>query len=334
MDIIIGIVGFGNVGQGLARVLLDRGYKIDHGFRAIIRYIIDPVKGSVFHREGVNLEAALREVYQGNPLDKALGYNTIPTFNDLIEDDDVDVVIEATPTNLVDGEPGYTHISKALDRGKHVITTNKGPIALNYINLRRKAESKGLYLGIEGTVMSGTPLIRLIQQSLDPSDIKAIEGILNGTTNYILTLMEEGLTFEESLSNAKEKGYAEADPSMDVNGWDLAAKASILATIVKGVQIAPDNIHRESLARYITENGFTEGLKYVVTLDFEQEVFRVEPRIFSKDHPLRRVSGVNNKVVIHHKMLGEIGLEGPGAGRIETGYAILTDLIELVRSHM
>ena len=322
-------VGFGNVGTGLAKILLEKGYKV-MGREIRVTAIVDPVKGSVIDQGGVDLAKALRLVREkGRLVGYGEGYHDEVDTLEVIKQGYHDVVVELTPTNIETGEPGYSHVKTALETGKHVITTNKGPIALNLYDLLTLASEKELYLGFEGTVMSGTPLIKTLLYGMDRGLVKRVEGVLNGTTNYILTRMEEGLTYSEALEEARAKGYAEADPSMDIDGHDLAAKASILASLIEGRQVTPRMIRRTSLRTYLEKAGYRVGTKYVLSV--EPGDYRVEPREYSEDHPLRMLRGVENGVIIETEYLGRIFLSGPGAGREETGYAVLTDLIDLIR---
>ncbi len=329
MELRLCIVGFGNVGTGFAKILLDKGYNVmGRGIR--ITAIVDPVKGSVINQRGVDLAKALRLVAETGRLEGyGEGYVDEVDTLEVIKQDLHDVVIELTPTNIETGEPGYSHVKTALETGKHVITTNKGPVALHLYELLSLAGEKDLYLGFEGTVMSGTPLIKTLLYGMDRGLVKKVEGVLNGTTNYILTRMEEGLTYREALEEARLKGYAEADPSMDIDGHDLAAKASILASLIEGRQVTPRMIRRTSLRTYLEEAGYRDGTKYVLSV--EPGDYRVEPREYPEGHPLRMLRGVENGVIIETEYLGRIFLSGPGAGREETGYAVLTDLIDLIR---
>lgn len=329
MELRLCIVGFGNVGTGFAKILLDKGYNVmGRGIR--ITAIVDPVKGSVINQRGVDLAKALRLVGETGRLEGyGEGYVDEVDTLEVIKQDLHDVVIELTPTNIETGEPGYSHVKTALETGKHVITTNKGPVALHLYELLSLAGEKDLYLGFEGTVMSGTPLIKTLLYGMDRGLVKKVEGVLNGTTNYILTRMEEGLTYREALEEARLKGYAEADPSMDIDGHDLAAKASILASLIEGRQVTPRMIRRTSLRTYLEEAGYRDGTKYVLSV--EPGDYRVEPREYPEGHPLRMLRGVGNGVIIETEYLGRIFLSGPGAGREETGYAVLTDLIDLIR---
>jgi len=328
------ILGFGNVGRGFLQILIENKSLLQKHLNVNFKilYIIDPYKGSLYSEKGLDLDyitnfVAEKGNLKGHPLEGEY------TFSDVIEDKDIDLVIELTPTNLKNGEPGYTHIKKSLEKEKHVITTNKGPLALHFHELMSEARDRKLYLGFEGTVMSGTPLIKLIRYGFF-KDIIVINGILNGTTNFILTEMEKGLKFDEALERAKILGYTEADPSMDIDGYDLVAKACILSSLITGESITPEKITRTSLVEYLKGNSFEPGLKYMIYLDFVSNDYLVTPKILDIKNPLRKLNGVINGVEITTLGLGEVVIFGPGAGRRETGYAVLTDIVDLIKNYL
>ncbi len=215
-------IGFGVVGQGLTEILIKKKdwLRQKYGFEYEIVAVSDMLKGTVADENGLDASYLLRLVQQNKNLDEypegIKGLNAVET----IERINGDIVIEVTYTDVKTGEPATTHCRNALEKGMHVVTTNKGPIALHYQELRKIADSKGLILGIEGTVMSGTPVLNTGMLSLAGCNILKVRGILNGTTNYMLTEMETGKSYDEVLKKAQELGYAEADPTGDVEGWD------------------------------------------------------------------------------------------------------------------
>ena len=239
--------------------------------------------------------------------------------------------------DLKTGEPAVLHCEEALLSGKHVITSNKGPIALHYNHLKMLARDNGVKIGCEGTVMSGSPALRLALDSLLPTGITEIQGILNGTTNYILTRMESGATYEEALAQAQQLGYAEADPSGDVEGFDTAGKVAILSQLVFNTFIKPENIERQGITgitpddiRKAAENNMRWKLiGSVKKLDRGVEAW-VRPVMLPLDNPLANISGAGNAIQYHSDLLGAITLIGPGAGRKETAAALIEDLMHIV----
>jgi homoserine dehydrogenase len=334
------IVGFGNVGQGLAQILAERGERIRKEFGLGVRIVaVSDVKlGSLYHPQGLDPAAMLAAIRDKGTLlgvpAKETGWDSTRT----IRETESDVVVELSPTDLTTGEPAVSHIRAALESGKHAITTNKGPIALHYAALRSLAKAHGVEIGVEGTVMSGTPALRMGTDLLAAAGIRRIRGILNGTTNYILTRMQEGRSYAEALGEAQAKGYAEADPAGDVEGFDAAGKLVILASVLMDIPITMDDVEREGITR-IAKADICEAdeagdvWKLIAELErIEGGVkARVRPQRVPRSHPLASVRGATNAITFTTELLGDVTLIGPGAGRLETGYAILSDLLAIDR---
>ena len=236
-------VGFGTVGQGLSELLLTKRTELAkrHDFEWQVVGIADMLKGSAYDPAGLDLAEALTRVEQGESLSDWPGLGREWDAPTMIAEAEADVMLEATYTDITTGQPATDHIRAALERGMHVTTTNKGPVALASTELIDLAVGRGLRFLYEGTVMAGTPLLNLIRETLAGSEILEMKGILNGTTNYILTRMEEGLAYSDALATAQELGYAEAVPDADVLGWDALAKVTILANTVFGASLVPDD---------------------------------------------------------------------------------------------
>ncbi|MCK4636958.1 MAG: homoserine dehydrogenase, partial [Methanomicrobia archaeon] len=249
-------IGFGIVGTGLAEILHNKKeyLKNKYGFEYTVLGVCDLIKGSIYDENGLDLGKLLElNKEKGKIIDypaKEKGLKSV----EMIKKPEVDIVVEVTPTNVKTGEPGLTHYRTALENKKHIISTNKGAIALKYRELKEIADKNNVYLGFEGTVISGTPAINLATRDLAGCDIKSIQGILNGTTNYILTNMEEGRSYEEVLKEAQEKGYAETDPTADVEGYDPLAKIVILANTVMDGNVDLNKVHREGITKITLED--------------------------------------------------------------------------------
>lgn len=257
-----------------------------------------------------------------------------------ISESNADVVVEISYTDLETGEPALSYIQRALETGKHVVTTNKGPIALQYPELAALAREKNVQIGVEGTVMSGTPVLRLGTELLAGSGVRRVQGILNGTTNYILTQMEAEQTYDEALAAAQEKGYAEADPTGDVEGIDAAGKVVILANLLMGLAITMDDVERRGITGVTLDDiaaakGAGERWKLIGSVEEVGDSFSasVKPVRLPVSHPLAAVSGATNAITYTTDLLGDVTLVGPGAGRMETGYALLGDLLAIHRRH-
>jgi homoserine dehydrogenase len=336
----LAFIGFGTVGQGLAELLKEKAsllkqkYNLEYSAVAIS----DIKKGSVFQESGLDLNKIL-------PLAKAeksledypsgqKGWDSLKT----IAESNADIIVEATYSNFETGEPALSHFRKALERGKNVITTNKGPIALAYPELMNLAQKKGAFLRFEGTVMSGTPTLSLATEALAGAEISSIEGILNGTTNYILTNMEAGRSYDDVLKEAQELGYAEADPTADVEGWDALGKVVILANVLMGGNLKVSGCNRvgiSNLSKKDIQQAKTEGKRWKLIASAQKTGAEVKagvaPQKLSLEDPLAGISGVTNAIKFTTDTLGQVTMVGPGAGRKQTGFALLSDLLAIHR---
>jgi homoserine dehydrogenase len=262
-----------------------------------------------------------------------------------IRDSNADTVVEISWTDVQTGQPAIDHVKAAFESGKNAVLTNKGPVALAYRELAELAAAKGVLFRFEGTVMSGTPTIRLAQQALAGCEILEVKGILNGTTNYILTQMEAGQSYADALAEAQRLGYAEADPTADVEGWDAAGKAVILANVLLGGDLRVADVERTgisglTLADVEAATAAGERWKLIARVwraddpvgaggPRPQVRASVQPTRLPLSHPLAGVSGAINACTFTTDLLGDVTLVGPGAGRMETGYAVLGDLLEI-----
>jgi homoserine dehydrogenase len=339
----LALLGFGTVGQGVAELIESHAASLhkQYGFRAQIVAVSDLVKGAVYHPDGLDIPALLEAGRNGNlaqyPDYPGLmrGLNAIST----IQGSNADVVVEMTYTDLKTGQPALNHVRTALTAGKHAIMTNKGPVALAYPELAETASRKGLYLGYEGTVMSGTPALRLARSALAGCTIREISGILNGTTNYILTEMEKGMSYSKALAEAQRLGYAEADPAGDVEGHDAAGKLVILANSFLGGSLTADDIDRKGITDLTpihieTARLASERWKLIARACRTEDgkvVASVRPERLPLSNALAGVGGVTNAITYETDLLGAVTLVGPGAGRRETGFAVLSDLLELAQ---
>jgi len=341
MEYKLAIIGFGNVGQGFAEILRDHGPRLleQFGVRYTIVGVSDTLKGSVHDATGLDPSDLIDAVRLSGNLGGVDAPDRGWDGTEMARRSSADIVIELSFTDLETGEPATGHIRAALEAGKHVVTSNKGPVALHYAELAAMARERGLEIGVEGTVMSGTPTVLVGMNLLRAAGIKRVQGILNGTCNYILTRMEEGSTYEDALDEAQKKGYAEADPAGDVEGFDAAGKVVILANLLMGVPIGMDDVDRTGISGLTTadiaearEAG--ERWKLIGTLEPADGgvLASVRPERVALSHPLASVGGATNAVTYSTELLGDVTLVGPGAGRIETGYAILVDLLEIHRT--
>lgn len=343
MEYKIGLIGCGTVGQGFLEILLKKSeyLKNTFNFEPKIVAICDKLKGSLLIPEGINIEKILQILSSGTTIDEYLEGKPNPvkgiTALEMIEKTDADIIAELTYTDIETGEPATSHIKKALQTGKHVVTSNKGPAALYYSELKNLAQDNNLFFRIEGTVMSGTPIFNLFESGLAGNSIKEIKGILNGTTNFILSKMEEdNMDYKDALQLAQKLGYAEADPTADVEGYDALAKIVILSNVLLEGEIKTTDPEREGISPLSKEDILAakeEGFRYKLIASTKKEdgaiTASVMPQKLPLSDPLAGIMGAQNALTFDTDLLGKVTIQGPGAGKIETGYSILTDMLAI-----
>ncbi len=302
----LALIGFGTVGQGFVEILVRERETLQekYGIDFTVVAISDMNKGTLSDPNGLNLPLVLESVKLSGTFAQYPDTSGLVREWDSFEtirQSEADTVLEATYTNIANGQPGLDHCRAALEAGKNVVTTNKGPIALGLDELERLARDHGTRILYEGSVMSGTPVLRLAQTSLAGDDIEMVRGILNGTSNYILTQMEEGLDFEEALAEAQKLGYAEADPTNDIDGYDAQFKLLILSQALFGVRIQKDDIFTlgvRHISRDDVAKAHRENRRYKLIASLEKTssgiVGRVAPEIIPWSDPLAGVFGAVN----------------------------------------
>jgi len=316
----IGMLGCGNVGAAVIRLLEEH-------------------RGDIARRAGCRLEVAKVAVRdRGKPRDVPLEPSRfVSDPMQVIDDPEVDVVCE-----LIGGsEPAGTLVLAAFERDKPVVTANKELLSTRGRELFDASDAKGLDLYFEAAVGGGIPLIRPLKESLTGDRLRRVIGIVNGTTNFILTRMsEDGLAFEEVLSEAQRLGYAEADPTADVEGHDAAAKCAILASIAFNARVVADDVYREGISSVTTEDiEYARRLGYVVKLlaiaemgRDERIAARVHPAMIPVAHPLASVRDAFNAVFVEGDKVGELMFYGRGAGGDPTATAVVGDLVSVARN--
>ncbi len=328
------LIGFGTVGQGLCKILLEKASDLeqDYDYQPRIVGIVDARFGSLYDPAGLDLRACLDQAASGRFVD---GVEEMGAAQ-FIRETDADVVCELAYTNLETGEPAISHCRAAFESGKHVVTSNKGPAALAYRELMELAEAHEVEFLIEGTVMSGTPVLNLVEGPLAGNFIRAAKGILNGTTNYILTRMEEGMEYAAALEQAQVLGYAEADPTGDVEGHDARAKVTILANVVMGADVRITDVACEGISQLGSadiEKARQQNARWKLIGSVEMSedgiAAEVRPEMVPLTHPLASIMEATNALTLTTDLLGDVTIVGPGAGRRETGFSILTDLLTL-----
>jgi len=323
------IIGFGFIGRDLARVFEEKLAlikQIDKDFRVIG---VSNSRGYVYDKGGLDLWKLLKV---GELSEYRKGYRSGGSSAELIEKSAADLVVEATPTNIKDGEPGLSFMRIALSRSIHVVTPNKGPLVVAFKELTALAEKNECELLYEGTVAGAVPLFSLVRECLRGDRLLRISGILNGTTNYILSKMYfEETSFELALKEAQERGITERDSSYDVDGIDAACKVVILANAIMKREARLEDVERTGI-RGVTQEAVSlakksnYAIKLIGTIERELEV---APKLVPTNHPLC-VHGTLNAVHLETDLAKEVTLVGYGAGK-ETVSAILNDVLTVLR---
>jgi len=325
------LCGFGVVGQSLAKLLESRYEDLyaRFGIKPRIVGVID-TKGSAVQTSGLDLKKLVDVKKKFGTVKKYSSTKSNLSGVDLIENLDADVLIETTASNYKDAEPGMTHITEAMKHKLHVISVNKGPLALAFPSLMELATYNQVLLKFSGTVGGGTPIIDYAKNSLHGERISSFDGILNGTTNYILTNMANGMSFKSALGDAKKKGYVEADESLDLDGLDAAAKLVILANWIMDLKVTLPDIKRTGI-RNVSEQDIKNAAKKncaVKLIASCNKDLTVSPTEISLDSPLC-VNGTLNAISFTSEHSGTQTIIGKGAGGIETASSILRDLLDI-----
>ncbi len=313
----VGIIGFGTVGTGAAKILFEKRKEFENklGFPLVIRRIAD-----------LNLKSKAGlpgEIFTANG-------------EEVLNDPDIDIVVE-----LIGGiHPAKEYIIKAVKKGKHVVTANKLLLATEGSDIFKAVIKNRVEIGFEAAVAGGIPIIKIIRESLAGNTIQAIYGIINGTSNYILSRMtEEGIDFAAALKEAQSLGYAEADPTLDVQGTDAAHKLTILASLSFGVPFSLNKIYTEGISRitpldinFASEFGYNIKLLAIAKRTGRGIELRVHPTMVPKEYLIANVNGVFNAVYVEGDAVGSTLYYGKGAGKMPTGSAIVSDIIDIARN--
>jgi homoserine dehydrogenase len=338
----IALIGFGGVNQALAQLIAERNdrWQAEVGFRLNIVAVTDLYLGSVVSANGIDARMLVATKFDKGGFARLSGGSAEVDNEKVIRAAPADIVAEATFTNATTGEPAISHCRWALESGKHVVTTNKGPVALAASALEALARRNNVCFEYEGAVMSGTPVIRMARTTLAGAGLTGFEGILNGTSNFVLGRMEAGLGFSDAIAEAQALGYAEADPTADIEGHDVRLKVVILANELLGASLSPADVPCKGIAGLRPEDiaaAAGEGTRWkLVGSAVRGEDGRIRasvaPQRLALDHPLAGVNGAANAISFATEMLGAVTVAGPGAGRIETAYALLSDIVAIHRA--
>jgi homoserine dehydrogenase len=335
----VALVGFGNVGRRFAAQLLGpyAGALRREGARVRITGIATARHGMAIDGRGLELERALEVVSRGESLASLARGSASLSVRQFIDRVPADVLVEVTTLDPRTGQPATAHVRQALGHGMHVVTANKGPVAFAHASLKRLAARKKRLFLHEGAVMDGTPVFNLAERCLRGALIVGFRGTLNSTTNLVLSRMEEGLSLDRAVREAQGLGIAEADPRNDLEGWDAAVKACALANALMGASVRPAQVRRRGILAVTASDvrrALRSGERIRLVARGEKTRRRVRVRVEPERIPLGDPlsgSGPDAALVLQTDLMGEIGVFERGAHVDQTAYALLSDLLEVVR---
>jgi homoserine dehydrogenase len=341
----LALIGFGNVGRRFARLLDEHRDHLhnQHDLECRIVGIATRRHGLVYDANGLDAAAAATFVESGGTLSEVYESHTLPTSAtslDLItclsaSGGEARVLVETTTLDIAAGQPAIDHVVAALSSGCDVVTANKGPAAFAYHDLQHRAFEAGLSFLCEGAVMDGVPVFNLVRETMPAVEVLSFRGVVNSTTNHILTALEDGEEFAPALARMQSAGIAEADPTLDIDGWDAAAKAAALANVLMNARITPHDVRRQGIepssavpARQAKARGMR--LRLVVAGSRGNRP-SVGLQTLPADDLLAGLRGTANALVLTTDLLGDVAICQLGGGLTQTAYALLSDLVTIRR---
>jgi len=335
------MMGFGNVGRAVAELLLRRGDDVEreHGVSVSFVLVADR-SGVAVDPNGLDLQALLDvKARAGGVAAYPGGGRPGMAPLDALAEVEAGLLLEASPTSVRTGEPGLSYIRAAIGRGMHVVNANKGPLVVAYHELMGLAQERGVELRSAATVGAPTPTLEMMRYALHGARVEAIEAIPNGSTNYILTLMERGQSLDDGIAAAQAAGIAETDPTLDVDGWDSAAKILILANSLMGADVKLDDISVEGIGAVTTaelaqmrEQELALKLLATATGGPDGLELSVAPTPLPLDHPLARLRNTAMGVVLHTDLIGDLVVSVEGDGPLGTAQSMLRDIVNIAVS--
>lgn len=335
----VAMLGYGIAGKAFARILNQTHDDImkKTGYDVKVVAITTGSRGSLYCMDGIDLKEATRQLEEEGRFDKDSPIYSTMTSMDVVENVDYDVVLELTPLNIETGLPAADHIRKALSRGKHAVSANKGPLAWYYRELRDLAKEKGVCFFFETTVMAGTPVFNMADNCLQYCKIDKVEGIFNATTNYILKEMTKGVPMDEILRTGREQGFMEADVSMDTKGWDATAKLTVLLNVLMDAGITPDMIDRTGIEEVTKEDIDAAAARgNVIKLmcrGEKDENGKVTGKVSPEEIPANDVFADENLVAVvslYTDLMGKLTMLQYGLETTQTGYGVFIDMVRVL----
>lgn len=337
----LAIIGFGNVGQEFARMLMaKRDWLLkSKGLDVEVHVISTKNRGSITSKQPIDLEKALRVMKTEGTLKSYGPETTTLKPAELLSKSDADLMVELSTLNIESGQPARDHIRIAMENGMDVITANKGPIAFEYNDLRNMARSRGVHFRFEGTVMDGTPIFNLVERTLPGCEIIGLTGILNSTSNFILTQMSAGITMDDAIREAQRRGFAESDPSLDIDGWDAAAKITALANVLMDAQANPKMVQRTGIRNVRGEDireAALKGKKIRMIASARPTADGVELTVstdlIGPDHLFWSVDGTSSALTIRTDLMGDLTIIETNPSVTQTAYAVFSDMLLIVEA--
>ena len=335
----LALLGFGNVGRALAVLLLRKQTELKEKYDTTfsVTGIATGRHGSLVNQNGVDLNGAIELVRSGRSLSLLTSQLVNDTF-DFIEKSQADVLFENSSVNHETGQPAVDYVKKALGLGMHVCTANKGPVVHAYAELQELARQNGVKFLHESTVMDGAPIFSLFREAIPASNLLSFKGILNSTTNLILTRMENGDSFGEAVRHCQDVGIAETDPSGDVDGWDAAIKVAALTTVLMGIPLKPQDVNRTGIRNITPEmvaDAKKDGKRYKLVCfcekDGESVKAKVAPELVPMSSPMFSVEGTSSIVEFKTDVLGDLSVVEKDPGPDTTAYGLLADFVNAVK---
>lgn len=337
----LGLLGFGNAGRAFAKILDEKRQEIAKtmGADIIVTGITTGSRGALYNSGGIDLRKAWTEIEENGRFDrKHCDYSDWNSMT-MVENGEYDVIVEMTPLDIFTGQPATDHLRKAMERGKHAITANKGPIAWYYKELHMLAEKMGVLFYYETTVMDGTPIFNLKDETLKFCKVTEVNGILNTTTNYVLEEMAKGKNYDDIMEEGKKKGFVEADPSMDIEGWDAAAKVTALLNVLMDAGITPKDVDRTGIENITMEDikkAEAQGkiIKLICNGSLENGVVTasVKPVLVEKGGLMSAIDGTSSVVQITTDLMGTLTIIEHDPDLVQTGYGVFSDVVRIVRN--
>lgn len=343
-ELSLALIGFGNVSRRFVRLLDEVADRLEFTWRIVA--ISTRHHGSVIDLDGVDVSRAIATVEASQSLDRLdlaprerSGIDVIRQVCDALADDAAEgrlVCVETTVLDIDRGEPAVSHVRAALEGQAHVVTANKGPVAFAYHELEALAESVDRIFFFEGAVMDGIPVFNLVRETMPAVSVEGFRGVINTTCNFILSELERGKEFDQALAEMQARGIAEANPSLDVEGWDAAAKTAALVNVLMGSAITPHHVRRTGITE-VTGTDVREAIGRGRRIRLVASASRqggkvkaqVEPEVVDRNDPLYALEDLDNALYLNTDLLGQVGIVQRSGGLTQTAYALLSDLARI-----